>query len=72
MSRTKKGAKNPTHEYWGKRAGNAHGAAPGPAQKKITNGLERARAKEKLRKEVEAIEADCDLEMGIDRSWKED
>lgn len=67
MSRTKKGTKTPTKEYWSARPGNKHGAVPGRISKEITKGKERAQSKEELR----ALEEDAEREMGLDRPWKE-
>jgi hypothetical protein len=47
MSRTRKGAKGPGHEYWGKRRGG--GFDPGRDSKRAIHGLERADAKEEVR-----------------------
>lgn len=49
MSRTKKGAKGPGYEYWGKRRGS--GLPHGRSGKDIYHGQERADAKRELLKE---------------------
>lgn len=41
MSRTRKGSKGPGYDYWGGRPG---GTTPGPDTKRVTHGIERARA----------------------------
>ncbi len=41
MSKTKKGAKGPGFEYWGKRGGKRHGMEPGPYSKDQTHRAER-------------------------------
>ena len=48
MARTKKGAKCPSHEYWGKRMLSC--CIPGRISKKITMGMERAKERDELRK----------------------
>lgn len=58
MSRSKKGSKGPTYEYWSKRPGNQHGGLLGKATKKITHSKERAQAKQALLKEPREPEYD--------------
>jgi len=49
MSRTKKGSKGPTYEYWSRRPSKGC-ISPGKDNKKITHRLERVRAKRELEK----------------------
>lgn len=53
MSRTKKGAKSPGHEYWTARPGNIGGAVPGKPTKRKTHRLERRLNKVKKQDPVE-------------------
>lgn len=51
MSRTKKGSKGPGYEYWGRRPCNGYN--PSKENKRLTHQIERARAKQDLRKPKE-------------------
>lgn len=53
MGKTKKGAKGPGFEYWGKRPLSGH--SPGKDTKKKTHRIERARAKRLTKKEKEEV-----------------
>jgi hypothetical protein len=50
MSRTVKGSKCSSHEYWGKRALSV--CAPGRISKKITSSMERMQKRELIIREV--------------------
>ena len=54
MSRTKKGSKPPTYEYWGKRALSC--IPPSKYVKKLTHKLERLISKKIAKKELKDVE----------------
>lgn len=57
MSRSNRGKKNPTHDYWGKRALSGD-CGFGPGVKKLTHQIERAQAKQRLLDEPKTPEYD--------------
>lgn len=58
MSRTKKGAKGPGYEYWGKRPiARNHGAVPGRKTKTMTHRLERLEGKKEIKKQKDESES---------------
>ena len=49
MSRTKKGKKDPSYEYWSARPFNKHGGHVGSFTKKMTHKAERAEGRKEVK-----------------------
>jgi hypothetical protein len=58
MSRTKKGAKGPGYEYWGRRPAKVKFPTPGKDAKTTTHHQERAENKRNLHKETRDVQED--------------